>query len=264
MCYTAFMPKINNSSIPKQQDNGKYLIIPEHLLQSHGGCLTVDEALLFSYITRLINAETGFCWATNKHFSHTFKTSVRTIQRHINGLIKNNLITITLEKNNYRKIYLYGKRPTFETPPIHNKTPNTPTCPDQTVKRAGRVRSVAKRGTSGKGKVSPEYTVEENKQISEIIHAFAWDENALYANRLFQRKVEREAAHDLIKRYGYDHLISLIPKLQRTNRQPYFPTILSPVQLVQKYGALLSAIASEKHKQENPDRRRQGVRVAGQ
>ena len=67
--------------------------------------LSPNAKLLYGEITALANAR-GYCWATNKYFMELYSLSERTIQNLIKQLTDKKYISIILEKNSNRKIYL--------------------------------------------------------------------------------------------------------------------------------------------------------------
>jgi hypothetical protein len=62
-------------------------------------------------------------------------------------------------------------------------------------------------------------------------------------NRMYGNKTQRKACEDLLKLYDFDRLIKIIKEtLPKTNAMQYFPTITTPLQLLEKYTSLESAI----------------------
>ncbi len=96
---------------------------------------------------------------------------------------------------------------------------------------------------SGEVKLEPE----QNIQISELIKSFEGCNPS--ANEFYKRKTERTACENLIKIYGYDRTKIVIEKtLPRTNNENFFPTIIKPTQLFEKWSSLESAIIRYKNK----------------
>ena len=86
------------------------IIIPRRMLKLYGGSFTANEVIFYMEIkdrsTKCVGGD-GYCYTntTNGDFAREFNTSTRTIIRYIQKLQQEGYITITLEKNNYRKIY---------------------------------------------------------------------------------------------------------------------------------------------------------------
>lgn len=68
--------------------------------------LSPNAKLLYGEITSLANSK-GYCWATNSYFMKLYNiSSERTIQILLKQLSDKNYISIHIEKNKNRKIYL--------------------------------------------------------------------------------------------------------------------------------------------------------------
>lgn len=66
--------------------------------------------------------------------------------------------------------------------------------------------------------------------------------------RMYGNKTQRQACEDLINTYGLERILSIISKtLPKTNQIQYFPVILTPLQLRDKFSALESAIQKFKN-----------------
>jgi hypothetical protein len=78
-----------------------YSIIPAEVRYNNN--LTANEKLLYSEITALTSA-TGECWATNEYFSRLYNVTIRSIQRMISDLKKEQLIDIKLITNPETKL----------------------------------------------------------------------------------------------------------------------------------------------------------------
>lgn len=77
---------------------------------------------------------------------------------------------------------------------------------------------------------------------AEIIKAFADKVNPSCV-RYYRVTSQREACDQLIETYGLEKVLKAVDLLKKTNTQPYFPTIMTPLQLYQKYEALRNAFA---------------------
>ena len=89
---------------------------------------------------------------------------------------------------------------------------------------------------------------------AEIIKAMA-DKVSPYCSRYYRVPAQREACDQLIATYGLDKVLKAVDLLPMTNTQPYFPTIMTPVQLYQKYEALRNAYkrGEKEHARKNPE-----------
>ena len=63
-----------------------------------------DGAKLTYGLILSLSQKSGLCYANNEYLSETLNKSVRTIQSHLEQLVKKGYITMTLYKNNYRLI----------------------------------------------------------------------------------------------------------------------------------------------------------------
>ena len=80
-----------------------YAIIPATV--RYDAELPPNAKLLYGEITALANAR-GYCWASNKYFEELYSISDRTVQRIIKQLADKKYITVVLEQNRNRKIYI--------------------------------------------------------------------------------------------------------------------------------------------------------------
>ena len=80
-----------------------YAVIPA--LVRYDKDLSPNAKLLYGEITALCN-EKGYCWATNSYFCDLYGVSERTIQRLLIQLNDKKYISIQIENNRQRKIFL--------------------------------------------------------------------------------------------------------------------------------------------------------------
>lgn len=80
-----------------------YAVIPAFIRYDKD--LSPNAKLLYGEITALCN-EKGYCWATNNYFCELYGVSERTIQRLLIQLNDKKYISIVIENNRQRKIYL--------------------------------------------------------------------------------------------------------------------------------------------------------------
>jgi len=59
-----------------------------------------------------------------------------------------------------------------------------------------------------------------------------------YCKKFYGNTTQRKACDDLIELYGFEEVSKVIPALVKTNKLPYFPSITTPSQLLQKYQQL--------------------------
>lgn len=99
----------------------------------------------------------------------------------------------------------------------------------------------------GKDRIEKETNTAETSSalIPLIIESFVTI-NPACAN-MYGNKTQRKACEDLISSYGFEEVKNCVQNvLPRTNGQPYFPTITTPVQLRDKWIALKSAVAKKR------------------
>lgn len=95
-----------------------------------------------------------------------------------------------------------------------------------------------------------------SKEVPLIIKAFEAINPAV--KNYYGNKTQRKACEDLIKSYGGERIITIIENtLPKSNTLPYFPSIVTPVQLRDKFAALENAINKYKSK-ETMDQKKTG------
>lgn len=119
--------------MPYDNKPNYYSIIPATVRYDKD--LSPNAKLLYGEITALANAR-GYCWANNKYFMDLYSVSDRTVRNLLKQLADKKYITIVLEKNNNRKIFILdtpeeiflGGRKKISAPPeknfLHNNTNN--------------------------------------------------------------------------------------------------------------------------------------------
>ena len=85
----------------------------------------------------------------------------------------------------------------------------------------------------------------EAKKISEIIKTF--ESVNLSCKRMYNNITQRKACSFLLDEYGFSKTIKTILKLKESNEKNYFPTILTPYQLADKWTNLETAEKREKN-----------------
>ncbi len=88
----------------------------------------------------------------------------------------------------------------------------------------------------------------KNEGITAILNEFQkW--NPAVKN-YYGNKTQRKACEDLLKVYGLEQVLAVIPLLTKTNKLPYVPKATTPLQLFEKYISIKDAIESLKTKKE--------------
>jgi len=88
---------------------------------------------------------------------------------------------------------------------------------------------------------------QSSQEVNSLIKAFSVINPA--CSKMYGNTTQRQACVDLIENYGFDRVLTVVEKtLLKTNGLQYFPTIISPVQLKDKWVSLESAI--RKHQSE--------------
>lgn len=85
------------------------------------------------------------------------------------------------------------------------------------------------------------------KEGADIIKSFESLNPA--CKRMYGNKTQRQACDDLIENYGLERIISVVEKtLPKTNKIEFMPTIITPLQLFQKWSGLEAGIMKLKSK----------------
>lgn len=125
-----------------------------------------------------------------------------------------------------------------------------------TNKQTPRKRAVSKPPAVAETKAAGETYAEgyeiDPAQVSEVIKQFETvdPKNKQY----YGNKTQRKAAAFVIGEYGFDEVLKRVAFLPRTNKQPFFPSITTPVQLRDKWVNLEDAVARYKteHQSKKP------------
>lgn len=95
---------------------------------------------------------------------------------------------------------------------------------------------------------APPEELPTSNEIPLIIKEFEAINPAI--KRMYGNKTQRRACEDLIKTYGFDRVITVIKNtLPRTNKIKFFPVINTPLNLMDKWSTLESAVL--RYQQEN-------------
>lgn len=101
--------------------------------------------------------------------------------------------------------------------------------------------------------ITTDTSEQSSQEIPEIIKAFESINPA--CSRYYGNKTQREACQKLIDIHTFERVIKIIQTvLPKSNGLAYVPTITTPLQLLEKYSALESAIkrSQSNYKKENP------------
>lgn len=94
-------------------------------------------------------------------------------------------------------------------------------------------------------------------EIPELIKSFETVNPA--SKKFYGNTTQRNSCKALIESYGYERVKTVIEKtLPQTNKLAYFPTITTPLQLLEKWSALESAFMKHKNKVET-DKNKKGI-----
>lgn len=91
------------------------------------------------------------------------------------------------------------------------------------------------------------------QEVPEVIKAFESINPA--CSRYYGNKTQREAVKKLIEIHSYERVLKIVTTvLPKSNGLAYVPTITTPLQLLEKYSALETALKREqsKYKKDNP------------
>jgi len=83
-----------------------YSVTPASVRYSQKLC--PNSKLLYGELTALCN-DKGFCWASNSYFAKLYEVHVGTISKWITQLSRNDHISVIVENENERKIYIHEK-----------------------------------------------------------------------------------------------------------------------------------------------------------
>ncbi len=240
-------------------DKEYFTIIPNYIL-NHS---TLWDREVYIQMKR-ITGEKGTCWTSRNTLAKQCGISVNRLQKSIKYLVDHKWIEFLGKKtvntkggiqevNEYRVCNLWDLNNSFyKNKGGSSKVPPLSKGGSRDYERG--VTETAKGGhqvTSNKNHINKNHInniAEINSaDIPKVIKAFETINPA--SSKFYGNKTQREACQFLIDTYGLDRVIAVIEKtLPRTNGMKYFPTIISPVQLQDKWAVLESAII--KHKSE--------------
>ncbi len=102
----------------------------------------------------------------------------------------------------------------------------------------------------GEDREDKETTETSSVEISSLIKSFEKINPA--SKKFYGNKTQREACQNLIETYGFERVTTVIEKtLPKTNGMEFFPTITTPLQLMDKWSSLESQIKKHQSKKIN-------------
>jgi hypothetical protein len=102
----------------------------------------------------------------------------------------------------------------------------------------------------GEDREDKETTETSSVEISSLIKSFEKINPA--SKKFYGNKTQREACQSLIETYGFERVTTVIEKtLPKTNGMEFFPTITTPLQLMDKWSSLESQIKKHQSKKIN-------------
>lgn len=79
-----------------------------------------------------------------------------------------------------------------------------------------------------------------NKNVASVIDSFK-EVNPAY-KKWFGNKTQRSAAENLIKTHGFENVLKVVSVLKKTNSMEFFPVIMTPLNLEDKWSKLENAL----------------------
>jgi hypothetical protein len=208
-----------------------YAIIPANVRYSD---IIPNAKLLFGEITALSDRE-GYCWASNVYFGKLYKKNQTTVSEWIKILSDNGFIRIETDGHN-RKIFI--TTPILREKPKEpsGKAEGEPSGKAETINTSKSIKKVYIAPETGAGKKRVKKEVKFTTLGADVLKAFESvdPKNSTY----YENKTQRAAADFLIAQYGEEHVHKVISILTKTNKQPFFPKIHSPVDLKEKWQKL--------------------------
>lgn len=194
--------------------------------------------------------ENGICFPSRKTLAFEAGVNIKTVDKYIEqlelcGFLKKQIRKVEGKKENMSNLYQVmildnGVVPKTALPSTKNGT--TPSTKNGTV----TITNINHNQLTNIAEAS-------SADVPKVIKAFETINPA--SSKFYGNKTQRAACQFLIDTYGLDRTILVIEQtLPKTNGMKYFPTILSPVQLQDKWSSLESAI--KKHRSENNNKGR--------
>lgn len=147
---------------------------------------------------------------------------------------------------------LYPPEPSTENPTLVTVEPSTEN-PKVGKPQGGKTRPISNKFIKKEIEQEKNTSEQSSQEIPEIIKAFESINPA--CSRYYGNKTQREACQKLIDIHTFERVIKIIQTvLPKSNGLAYVPTITTPLQLLEKYSALESAIkrSQSNYKKENP------------
>lgn len=210
-----------------------FLQIPFQLIKDKE--LQQVDRMLYGVIYWFEHLRDGRCYASNDKMALVLGTTARVVQNSLNNLEKLGYIERVFKdaaKRNrseihsliaYKRLSPVRDRQKSNDPQVIEVSPtgDTPYHPQVTRERILKKKN-------------------HNPLGAEIIKAF--EEIDPKNKRYYSNTTQRAACDFLIEEYGLEDVIKRVGVLQRTNKLSYFPTIVSPYELQEKWVKLQDAV----------------------
>jgi len=237
-----------------------FLIIPYQLIADEN-ITPVDERVyaIVYWFTKLKNEK---CTASNETLAKMCKSTAKAVQNSLTNLESLGYIKRKFRDESRRNRSEIIPLVTFSKVSSTSDSTSRLSSTGDTVSPTGD-RQVSPTGDQSYKRVNKkrkeDNTADESadSSISSIIEVL--DEfkkiNPAVA-RMYGNKTQRKAVKDLIAGYGLDRVVAIVKDtLPKTNRMEYMPTIMTPLQLLEKYSSLEASIvkAKAKHQTKTPN-----------
>lgn len=211
---------------------GLYAVIPVSILERTD--LSANAKLAYAEINALAK-KSGVCFATNEYIATRVGLVPRSMTKIISELKDFELIDVKIErsqKGTYRSIFIrWGG----------------------TLSSVGGVLPIARRGHANQRIQKRDRDIEIEKEIVAdqgsadiplVIDLFK-EVNPTY-RKFFANKTQRAACDRLVGVHGFEKVSKVIAILPKTNKMPFIPNIVTPLQLEDGWAKLENALTKKK------------------
>ena len=203
--------------------------------------------------------ESGKSFPTRKTLALEAGVNLKTLDKYIDAMKVKGLITVvsrnkpnSKEKTSnlyqvnileYLETFVDGGEVTPKTVQPYTKNGITP----YTKNGSGTVSIININPINSTTETSSVDVIKHNPLGADIVKEFEKVNPA--SKKFYNNNTQRSACDDLIKTYGIEKVLNVVEKtLPRTNKEPFFPRISTPLQLFEKWSTLESAIHQWKAK----------------
>jgi phage replication O-like protein O len=227
-----------------QKENG-YTPISNELFEAFYYCkLTEYERICVMHIWRKTYGWSKLeDWIANSQFSEETGIPKPHVTRTLKALREKNIVTSSGNKTRVEKDYSKWKVEWRKLP--HQVTPVTSpgnkSLPDQVPTKTKKANIQKQSGETSSPRLKGKSNMSEYNPLgAEVIHEMISvdPKNKSY----YGNKTQRAACDFLIEEYGLEEVKNRIKIVEKTNGEPYFPTVTTPVQLRDKWVQLEKAI----------------------